>query len=403
MKIQRMLLLLLLPAAFFLAACVKEEPVTPNDHFRTVLVYISADNSLGRGGYDQENIEAITQGAEGNIQKGDDLLIYVDGYYSKPCLLQIKKDEGTGQMVADTVQWYDEQNSASVNVMRGVLENVFGPGSPYAGAESTGLVLWSHGSAWLPHDVQSNSDYFRAFGPDADGGKITLDGGMDLPDIQKALSGYNFDFIIFDACYMGSIEVAYALRNNTDYFVASPTEIMGSGMPYQSIVKYFFSKNDMAQNMSQVASTFYTYYKDNEDGSNYPSATVALVRSSQLAALASATKPILAGHDDDIFALDASSIQCLEYLQGVSPHVLYDFADYVKHLASESQYTAFQNALNAAVPYKASTENAYFGNRGWVSIDSTRFCGLSTYLPRSTTPKLNDWYKQLDWYQAVYQ
>ena len=46
----------------------------------------------------------------------------------------------------------------------------------------------------------------------------------------------HFDFIMFDACFMMSVEVAYEVRNYTDYYIGSPTENPGPGAPYDKVV-----------------------------------------------------------------------------------------------------------------------------------------------------------------------
>jgi hypothetical protein len=364
------------------------------DKRRTVLVYISGDNSLSN--YADMNIKSMIQGSGENVLNDVNLLVYVDKSSTPPCLLHITPDEETGVMIADTVQWYDEQNSASVEVMRGVLENVFGPGSPY-NTKQRGLVLWSHGTAWLPSDMSSN--YLRAFGEDKHDETGDIDSWFNVSDLKAALEGYKFEFIIFDACYMGSIEVAYALKDFTPYIVGSPTEIMGAGMPYQYMIPDFFG-NNVEASMINIGKTFYDYYQ--AQTGVYQSGSIGVIKTSALNSLASATNDILKGREEDIYKLDASKIQCLEYLN-IAPHVLYDFADYVRQMANDAQYTSFQKALDAAVLYQNTTEEAYFNNGGMRPLDATRFCGVSCYLPRATTTKLNDWYKQLDWYNAAYQ
>ena len=51
----------------------------------------------------------------------------------------------------------------------------------------------------------------------------------DLVTILSADAVPHFDFVLFDACFMQSIEVAYALRNFTDYYIGSPTENTWTG------------------------------------------------------------------------------------------------------------------------------------------------------------------------------
>lgn len=43
------------------------------------------------------------------------------------------------------------------------------------------------------------------------------------------------EYILFDDCYMSSLEAAYDLRHVTRHLIACPTEIMAYGMPYSHI------------------------------------------------------------------------------------------------------------------------------------------------------------------------
>ena len=49
---------------------------------------------------------------------------------------------------------------------------------------------------------------------------------MNISDLVEVLDDDmpHFDFIMFDACFMMSIEVAYAVRNYADYYMGCPTE-----------------------------------------------------------------------------------------------------------------------------------------------------------------------------------
>ena len=71
----------------------------------------------------------------------------------------------------------------------------------------------------------------------------------DLVTILSADAVPHFDFVLFDACFMQSIEVAYALRNFTDYYIGSPTEIPGPGARYDVLVPALFSDGEVALNI----------------------------------------------------------------------------------------------------------------------------------------------------------
>jgi hypothetical protein len=62
----------------------------------------------------------------------------------------------------------------------------------------------------------------------------------DITELSSAIENNNikFDYILFDACFMGNIESSYELRNVTKHIIASPCEVMGYGFPYARIMKY---------------------------------------------------------------------------------------------------------------------------------------------------------------------
>lgn len=84
---------------------------------------------------------------------------------------------------------------------------------------------------------------------------------MNISDLHEALSvAPHFDFMLFDACYMQSVEVIYQLRDRTDYFIGSPTEIPGPGAPYEAVVPALFSQDKPEIN---IAESYYTVYAEN--------------------------------------------------------------------------------------------------------------------------------------------
>ena len=77
-------------------------------------------------------------------------------------------------------------------------------------ANERGVVFWSHGTGWIYTDLE----YTRSFGDDR--GKV-----LNITELAGSLP-FCYDYIVFDACYMGSVEVAYELINTCKYMVASP-------------------------------------------------------------------------------------------------------------------------------------------------------------------------------------
>lgn len=360
-------------------ACDKEEVVIPTTAPRTVLIYFAGDNSLS--GYVSQNLRAIKEGIEQDGLNNGNLLIYTDKLNESPQLFQLKLEADTiRQIVLET---YDSnQNSASTQTLTQIIDKV----QKEYPADSYGLVLWSHGTGWLPSDIYS---YLRSFGQD---GKNNF---MEINDLASALSKYHFDFLLFDACYMSCTEVAYAFRGCADYIIGSPTEILANGFPYQSIMGDMFKKE---ADVVGIATKFYTYYQS-EAG------TISVMKSDELDELAATCRAIF--HDkteSDLFAVPASELQIMEYLTP-NYHALYDFDDYVSRLATEEQYNAFKRSMEKAVIYKATTPKAVYAYPypygSYLPVN--KYSGLSIYVPQEALPKLNEWYKDLEWYKDVYQ
>lgn len=376
-----------------ISCCTTEEPAPlPPLPGRTVLVYMAADNNLSS--YSYSNIRDMLAGAEGDNLNNGNLLVYHDSSGGEPRLLQIKKGEA-GAIEETLVRTYEDRNSVSVEVMKSVLDEVF-HNEAYK-AQSYGLVLWSHGSAWLPSDLKN---YLRAYGQD----KSNF---MEIYELEEVLRGYNkFDFIIFDDCYMANIEVAYTLRDKAGYILASPTEILADGLPYRYIIKHLFSDEPVPEALTRAGERFHTYYENQEAGSHNPkSAAIALVKTEKLDELALVCREILSGREEDVFNLPIEQIQIIERLRTVD-HALYDFGDFIKQMASPEQYSRFEKALKEVVIYQSTTDIAYYANAGGLAgfqIDRERFCGISAYVPQPQLEALNEWYKQLDWYQTVYK
>lgn len=354
-------------------------PTPPETADRTVIIYIIADNNLSDNA--DKNLNQIIAGAANGSLNNGYLLVYIDSRKETPQLLQIKAKKD-GAIIKELVRDYPEQNSASPEIMTGVINEVV----TKFPADNYGLILWSHGTAWMPKDAEIMT---RSFGDD--------NGNMlELNELKKAIPALpenkKYDFILFDACYMGNTEVAFALKDKAKHIIGSPTEVLSDGFPYQNIIGKMFSSSIDLQG---ICTDFYTSY--NQGPFKY--ATISLVATEEMDMLANCMRNITANHRDKIKHLPLQPIQALDYLY--NKRVLYDLDDYIKNLATEEEYGTFKTILKKVILYKASTPYSYFQRIGPVKIDSERFSGLSVYI-MDQYPKLDDWYSQLDWHLAIY-
>lgn len=375
----------LLSLLLFLTACHNEEPVvSPTSGSRTVLVYIVAENSLSK--FAQEDIDEMKEGLVNVNTNNQNLLVYVDDY-SKPRLIRLTKNKKQ-EVIEEIVQEYEEQNSLNSSVM----QNIFSTAFRAYNAESYGIVFWSHGEGWIPASGKS-----RWWGQDDR--KY-----MDIADLHKALkTAPHFDYILFDACFMESVEIAYELRNCTDYLIGSPTEIPGPGAPYQSVVPAFFDKENPALKIAQKYFKHYegTYNKgiSNSNSRWTSGASLGVVKSSELDNLAAATAYILPKYVNSQKLINTTGVMC--YDQRKEKQYYHDLKQLIEKLTGgNNEYVAWKETFDKAMIYWASTPTNFSAFSNDFPVDPNSG-GLSTFVPRSTKPSLVEFYHTYEWYQAA--
>lgn len=226
----------------------------------TILTYIAAHNNLhymGKRSYDQ----IIALGSTPEVRHGilfdwpDGAARYIVG---EPGLVQCQEqlgnyDSGDPDRLIETAQWVFTQYPA----------------------EHYGLVLWSHGSGWQPHEIEQIAKQARGDSQvdkqeateragtpgsmalfrstlktilgkekaaeraicfdDGTGHSLdTLELDRVTRDIAESIE-QKLDLIGMDACLMANLEVAYQLRNNVGYMVASEELVPGHSWPYDLI------------------------------------------------------------------------------------------------------------------------------------------------------------------------
>jgi len=344
-------------------ACSKEKD-DPVD--RTIIVYMAADDILSKDA--TKNLKAMQDGYK---EKGANLVVFIDDPANNS--RQIQRIGGSSNTILKT---YTESNSVYADQLGKVLNDVI---SMYP-SKSYGLILWSHGSSWLPASMQK-----KAFGPDENR-------KMNISDMTAELP-VRFDFILIDACLMGSVEVAYELRNHTDYIIASPAEIFSTGFPYKQIIPELLQNEP---NLSKIVDEYFNYY--NQKKNDYDkSATVSLISTHELENLAAITRQMIGNRTFNFSSSDHNLVQRLEFLdtQYISS---FDFLDFLEKAFPDADSEPLKAQLDKTVLYKKHTL------RFFDEYEIIKFCGLSSYIPNpNKTWPWNDWntyYKQLEWCQA---
>ena len=198
----------------------------------------------------------------------------------------------------------------------------------------------------------------------------------------------HLDFCILDACLMGCVEVAYELKDKCDLLLFSPTEILSYGMNYTTMPEKLL--NIQEPDIKGVARDFYELYET--QSGDYKSATVTLVDCRKLDPLADAFRDIVDAHRSEIEKVNKSQVQAYFYNDY---HWFFDLRDLlIKAGATESEVRTLDSALDGCILYKAATEKFF-------DLKLENVCGLSVYIPSSTSVNLNSFYKTLAWNSAT--
>jgi hypothetical protein len=355
-KITAIILVVVVIVTTILFVSCREENISNEDTIsRTVIVYMAGDNDLSMDAL--ADIEEMKQGFSGN---NINLLVFADLQDENPQLLKISANK------EETIKTYPELNSAEPTVLKDIMEEVV---AMYP-AEGYGLILWSHGTSWLPSGTT-----LRSFGKDS--GRE-----MNIPELAKALP-VKFDFILFDACLMGSVEVAYELKDKTDYLLSSSTETIYEGFPYDEIIPEL-SKPQV--DLPKAAQRYFDYYNSHQGA--YCSATVSVIDTKELNRLAEEVNKIVSGSELDV-SFERTSVQRLD---GYDEQYTFDMADFIEKAFPDADKNAFLDRIGHTVLYKNATHE-------FLSMyEINTYCGLSCYIPHPGRLDLNTFYKTLKWY-----
>ncbi len=350
----------------------------------TLVAFIISDNDL----------DDLTDYIENDFVRGlkdcpvgTEMFLYIDRQTETPTLRHmLLLDNGK---VAIIKTWnYEEQCSTSPEIFRSVLSTMIDNSS----GRQYGLFYWSHGNGWLPGlcPVQSSGSSTKSLGADGEY-------SMNVSDFAKALSNTKAPlFTVLDACYMGSVEVAYELRNATEYLIASSAETLGVGFPYYLMIPELVkgTRQAMVKSLDKYLDFCYTdFYQDWQI-----SGMASLTDCSQMDSLACSFKNLVKSRTSSLEEPD--SIQSFD---GPYSHLYYDLGQYAAAVAgNEERLEAFNEQLDRTVIYKVTTPSVYNSSAFPDNmLEVNHFSGLSSYILGANS--YYDWlYSLTDWYKFCY-
>lgn len=314
--------------------------------------------------------------------------------------------DGWGKVISDTLKtWPETDEAVSASTMTDVLETVKGL-YPHA---SYGMVFSSHGSGWLPSGYYStgkitagtaglqavpyidpNSDSsmprVKSIGIDNITSRNTYE--MEIETFAQALP-MKFDYIIIDACLMGCIEVAYALKDKCDKLVFSQAEVLEDGLcDYTTLTQRVLKP--VVPDLYNLCEDSYRHYK-NQDDPIYRSLTISMIDCTRLDGLAESCKSLFSKYRNQISLVNAANVQ--GYFRS-RKHWFYDLTDILRQSGvPEADMTDYNKAMSDCVLYNAATDT-------FINFDIRTHCGLSMYLPADGNSELDEFYKTLSWNKA---
>ena len=369
------------------AACGKsssDEPKPQKIAEKTIFVFMPYSGSSNSLYYNfLTNIGDMEKAIEQNRGLGNNrLVVFIAKDNEKSALINISYNGK--HCMRDTIATYNSPTYTSIDG-RAALFNQVKQSAP---ANNYAMIVGCHGEGWLPIGETPRKATTRFFGGD------TADYQIDICDFATSLAkaGMKLQFLLFDDCYLSCMEVAYDLRNVTDHVIASTSEIMAYGMPYQRIFGYLLKSEP---DYSAVCSEFLDFYNNY----NMPFGTIGVTDCSYAEEMASLMKGINATH-----SLDSSELNKIQDLDAAhfEPTVYFDFGDYVKYLCGDDlgAYNKFADLLGKLVPYKACTKRIYsFSGRKAINVNA--FSGITISDP-SINNKVIDTKKATNWWKATH-
>lgn len=401
-------------------------PVTPVG--QTVFMFFPWSNSLLSDF--RRTVEDMQTVVAQRSMKEERIMVFMATSEREAVLFELKKQNG--RCLTDTLRRYSDRPFTS----RQWLTSLFSEVMTLAPASRYGMVVGCHGLAWVPvqgqrsarkrlgsqERIDEEDNLYKEEKIDKEGepndlmhfevqGPVTTRfiGGtypetqIETTDLADAMAdaGLHTEYILFDACYMSSVEVAYELKDVTHYLIASPTEVISYGFPYITMGKHLLG----TPNYKGIADSFISFYSSY----NLPYGTVAVTDCTQLDALAAIAQQINAAAAEPTNAASEGKLNTarsgknvpngVQIMDGYSPTLFYDLGHLMSLKDAGTVLTvAFAEQLDKTVPYKGHT-NQYFTALKDAPVDIKHYSGLNT--SQGSLNHMADRLSETAWYKAT--
>lgn len=382
---------LLLFSIIVLASCGgNDDPVDPFVPTKTKnTLFVFMPYTANNNGYNSlyENLKINLEDMEQAIkqEKGlgnSQLIVFISESIKTSHLIYIGYNKGKCQR--DTLKTYTDYDYTTSDGITSLLTGI----KQMAPADNYSMIIGCHGEGWMPKPKSTQTRYF--------GGTAIP---IDISDFNEGIknAGMKMNFILFDDCYMSGMEVAYQLRESSNYLIASTSEMMGYGIPYHLILKYMLADTPDYKAICEDFTNFYRTYKSGIQPMPY--GTIAVTDLNYAEAMAIYMKKLNSTHTFDINKID--DLQDLD-VQHFTPTVYFDFGSYLRVLCGDdaAAYAEATNILKDLVPYKGTT-GKIFSLAGQSELELKEFSGLTISDP-SINSRAIEKKKQTAWWNATH-
>ena len=360
---------------------------------RTLLLYLMAENSISD--FLEDDFEEIRNAAY-DLPDDVRLFVYFDNSDTTRLPSLIQYHPYNKRLIENVVYTFEEDVCSSDTVVLGKVLDVVFDGYP---TKTFDLVLGSHADGWVRHHAASAPNRIIGIDNERNTYSNTITTTIEIEELAALLGRLpvKVDRLMFDACLMQGVEVAYALRNVANWIIASPAEIPAYGAPYDLIVPEFFNP------ASDVEDIMYEY-KKSYDNEAY-AAVLSAVRTSYMQELADSTSRYVKKYFSADTVYDYTS--CLAYVPRKAP-AYYDINSVMQKFLDVDDYQQWKAVFDKAVPYvmisnsKQVWSNMTFSSYSLVEI--TDDCGaVSAYFPQNKSMNFscNDDFRTTEWYKAA--
>jgi hypothetical protein len=236
----------------------------------TILAYICADNDLERFGLidinemehvgSSDNVNIVAQIDRMRGGKGDTI---ADGNWVGTRRYFVSKDNDPNKVTSKMVMNLGEQSMGTKTTLADFLKW----GVKTYPADNVVVIVWNHGAGWIGIAQDQEDDTMLSM----------TDVSWALREGQKELSKVNgkeskFAIVDFDACLMGTIEVAYEIADTAHYLTASEETEPGNGMPYADYLAPLVKNPDLSPaefSKRMVGTYIQSYAKGGSAGNSF--------------------------------------------------------------------------------------------------------------------------------------